>query len=315
MVEAAPNSINGSKKQKLDENEKQKQWPPAYGSQEYWEERYQKNRRLEENGGKAEADSDNDALPYHPWYFTYKELSPLILPLILGGREEGVDLMGGCRKDDVEECKSDETVEDGEEVHDSERVETNIQNDDNSESSICDRSSLNAEDGEESEHSYAEGDDQEEEETEEREGLAKHGPISVIEIGCGDMPLGRDLSLELGKLEETTGAKADNIVKEIVCCDYSSTVIELCKENQRKYLAQLLGGSDNSPSSSMNSNFIVVDYVIADGRKLPYPDGSFHLIMEKGTLDAMLSDKETGASNCTLIIAECARVLKEGGEC
>jgi len=308
-MEAEANS-NCAKKQKLDDSSstnKKKEWPPAYGSQEYWEERYQKHRRSEEKDGEDEgAESDSDALPYHPWYFTYQELSPLILPLILGGRDEGVDLMGGNRKDIVEEINGDDTGDDDEQAQqDSEQVETNNDKS-NSDPTTHDESNAQADNSaEESDHS-----EEEEEEMEDREGLAKHGPISVIEIGCGDMPLGRDLSMELAMLQETTGAKADNIVKEIICCDYSPTVIELCKENQRRDIQASSGDAQNE-----NTTFVVVDYVTADARKLPYPDSSFHLILEKGTLDAMLSDKENGASNCTLIIADCSRVLKQGGEC
>ena len=45
----------------------QKDEPPPYGTQEYWESRY--------------AESANAG---HSWYFTYDELRPLLLPLLLG---------------------------------------------------------------------------------------------------------------------------------------------------------------------------------------------------------------------------------------
>jgi len=56
-----------------------------------------------------------------------------------------------------------------------------------------------------------------------------------------------------------------------------------------------------------------VQYEVADARKLNYDDGFFDVIIDKGTLDAMLSDKEYGVSNCKAIVAEVARVLSVGG--
>ena len=242
------------KKQKLDRAaEEKEEWPPAYGSQTYWEERYQKNLRAGTEDGQAES----DVIPYHSWYFTYQELSPLILPIIIGSYVE----------DETEDVAQNEDSE----------------------------ISGNGEDKEEEDDKL---------DMSEREGLAKDGPISVIEIGCGDVPLSKGLALELSNLELTTGSKADQVVKEIVCCDYSATVIYICKENQRREIGDMLS----------NGKPLKVDYVTADARQLQYPDGRFHLVMEKGTLDAVLSDKETGVDSSIQIMTECARVLKEGGK-
>ena len=92
---------NGAKKQKLEgtNEENESAPPPPYGSQEYWEERYQKNQRFVKSNGEETSDT-SDALPFHPWYFSFGELSPLILPIILGGRDRGVNLLGGCRKEE-----------------------------------------------------------------------------------------------------------------------------------------------------------------------------------------------------------------------
>ena len=241
-----------TKKQKSDRAEEaKKEWPPAYGSQIYWEERYRKNLRA----CIEDSDVETDVIPYHPWYFTYEELSPLILPIIIGS----------YIKDEMEKDVT--------------------QNKD---------MGVSGNGGEE---------DDGELETLEREGLAKDGPISIIEIGCGDVPLAKDLALELSNLELTTGSKADQVVKEIVCCDYSATVIYICKQNQRRETSDMLS----------NSKPILVDYVTADARQLQYPEGRFHLVLEKGTLDAMLSDKESGVDSALQIVTECARILKEGG--
>ncbi len=251
----------GAKKQKLDRtNENKRAPPPPYGSQEYWEERYQKNQRLIKSNGE----DTSDALPYHPWYFSYSELSPLILPIILGGHDRGVNLLGGCIKEEKGDISD---AEDGE-SQEGELVENKSNNRNSEAQPSVDGEEENpqddiddSEEAEEYDEEYEEDfdSDDEEDDTEESEGLAKDGPISIIEIGGGDMPLCRDLVMHLISLEGTTG-------------------------------------------------------ITADARKLPYPDCSFDLVLEKGTLDAMLSDKEDGESNCVLIMTECARVLKERGK-
>lgn len=289
--------MNGAKKQKLDTTSSDctKKSPPLYGSQEYWEERYKNNHFPLEN---QQNEDENDGMPYHAWYFTYKELSPLILPIILGGRDEGVAILGGRRKDNVEE--SEHTESDEKAGKESEQADTGTKNHN---PNHCNES---GDEDKELEHSSIDSIEEEADDMREREGLARNGPISVIEVGCGDVPLGRDLSMELANLQAITGAKASQVVKEIVCCDYSPAVIDLCKENYLRDLQALGNGG--------NENSVVVEYVTADARKLPYPDCRFDLILEKGTLDAMLSDKENGQANCTLIMADCARVLKEHGE-
>jgi SAM-dependent methyltransferase len=59
---------------------------------------------------------------------------------------------------------------------------------------------------------------------------------------------------------------------------------------------------------------VPLDFTVADARHLPYANESFELILEKGTLDAMLSENNQQAmDDCALIVSECARVLKTGG--
>ena len=55
------------------------------------------------------------------------------------------------------------------------------------------------------------------------------GPISVLEIGCGDVPLGCGLANDLKSMEATTGADSQLICNRIVCTDYSPTVIEVMR--------------------------------------------------------------------------------------
>jgi ubiquinone/menaquinone biosynthesis C-methylase UbiE len=213
--------------------------PPAYGSHRYWEDRYRAQFHHafgttgSGTGDEARgADEANASAPKpFAWYFTYAELRPLILPLIL----EQVD-----------------------------------ENDDAS----------------------------------SRGGLAVTGPIGVLEIGCGDSPLGIGIAEEVrtleGKLEHS------DIIQRIVCCDYSSTVIDVL----RKSKDQPKGGESLVP---LDVGDVALSFEVIDARKLPYDSGSFDLILEKGVLDAMLSDAESGKENCLKILSECSRVLVYDG--
>jgi hypothetical protein len=84
--------------------------------------------------------------------------------------------------------------------------------------------------------------------------------------------------------------------------DYSQNVINTMKQEQQQQLLQ------------SNDKAIPVDYEAGDARKLSYENESFEVILEKGTLDAMLSDSDgKGQTNCRKIVSECARVLAIGG--
>jgi hypothetical protein len=275
-----------------DQSNKSPPPPPSYGSQEYWEGRYRKLQKVQ---------ADQEPEPFHAWYFSYEDLAPLLLPLVLGEDEEEVGEKGETKEESEDENASKEGEEEDKKTEDDQQDEEKSEKgggDDNE----------SAEEGEE------EGDEEiddeasdagEEEVTPRRIGLVKNGPISIIEIGCGDVPLGRDLALGVKQLEPETGIKTERILKKVVCTDYSETVIKAMKEEQRQNK-----GTDDKDTS----NTLPLVYEVADARKLPYADNSFEMVIEKGTLDAMLSDKELGSTNCRSIVAECARILSIGGE-
>jgi SAM-dependent methyltransferase len=344
--------------------------PPSYGSQEYWEQRYQKHHSNTVDG----KDNDNDkgegdekkGDPFHAWYFTYQDLRPLILPLILGGREEARGLMtegeqAGADSNDESDDDDDGAVEDendddsqgesssspnapavaiagkdengennetseGKDDNASETEEVEEVEDDNVSASASETEEVEEEDDDDDDDDGFEevGDDDEDEDEEEvaaeREGLAKNGPISILEVGCGDVPLGADLALELERLEENTGCASQSIVKRILCVDYSETVVQAMR---KQYLE---AGNDTKPAtdtdtatekvnnnSNNNCKTGPLEFAVEDARRLNCPNESFELILEKGTLDAMLSNKGDGVANCVEIVTECARVLTRGG--
>ena len=133
-----------------------------------------------------------------------------------------------------------------------------------------------------------------------RAGLAKNGPISVLEVGCGDVPLGHDLALSVQKFGNHTKQDPSQILEKIVCLDYSKSVIQTMKEEQQQ--------------SQKSEPAIPLLYEVGDARDLVYKNECFEVILEKGTLDAMLSDSDgLGQTNCRKIVSECGRVLKIGG--
>lgn len=94
-------------------------------------------------------------------------------------------------------------------------------------------------------------------------------------------------------------AEAGAKLRQIICCDYSSVCIDALLHHH---------ALDNK-----NPNDDKLQYTTADARKMPqYADRSMDVILDKGTLDAMLSDEKDGKRNSIAIVQECARVLRIG---
>ena len=107
---------------------------------------------------------------------------------------------------------------------------------------------------------------------------------SMLEIGCGDSPL----LAALVKHEEMAHISKDDKLYGI---DFSKEVIK-----------KLLSDKD------MSNDKIVYEYM--DATKLTYANELFDLILDKGTLDAVLCDKKSGIRNGLAVVSECVRVLK-----
>ncbi|KAL3936062.1 MAG: hypothetical protein SGBAC_008543 [Bacillariaceae sp.] len=293
---------------------------PTYGSQQYWEDRYMTSHQKVEGHKRTEEDSP-EAL--HAWYFTYEDLSPLLLPLILGnGKDEeceGDEIASrqpsgdapnshncsdgnGSENAKTEEKKGNVTPEqqmfnlDNNSGGNGNATEYEVDGTDGDGSFGSESREDEVRDHVEVLDEEGESDDDDSEQPQRRDGLSKSGAISILEVGCGDVPLGRDLAKSIESFESQTGVPPSSIIEKMVCVDYAPSCIAALKKEGR-------------PSA----NKIPICYEIGDARKLSYDDASFELILEKGTMDAMLSDSDEGVRNCNLIIAEFARLLSTGG--
>lgn len=264
---------------------------PAYGTKDYWEMRYK---------GFKDGDPTKKEAPeaQHSWYFTYEDLSPLLLPLVVGDEIYSIPSSEREKSKQEQDC-TEEKVETAQQSSGNEIVEIDPINEFNFEDTMVEETDSDS--GDEGEESIEEIDDEEGEEEDseipERPGLAKGGPIEVLEIGCGDVPLGTGLLAGIAELESRGLTTTNETLKRVTCMDYSKHVIDDMKVKQK------LGTFGGGP----------LTFECADARKLPYKNESFKLVLEKGTMDAMLSDKESGGDNCRDIVAEMARVLSSGG--
>lgn len=110
------------------------------------------------------------------------------------------------------------------------------------------------------------------------------GSMRILEVGCGNQPLLPGF-LTLSNEEVKLNFQGENLYG----IDFSDQVIE-----------QL---NNNSTSS--------IHYECKDARKLSYGSDSFDIIIDKGTMDAMLSEKDQkkGIINAKLMVKEMIRCV------
>ena len=346
------NDPNSNKKQRRDEDPevsaapKDSQPPPKYGSKEYWEARYQSHlpgaNLMPVNtkaNGASKSNSDNNhtfvgndtkssnnggesssfvldgvvltkeaTKPGHEWYFSYDELRPLIMPLILGSAAESKEIEGECDEDEESWIEEEETKDEQTSDNDSGEVVEEGQ-------PKCDEEPSTAQTGTQQLKSTSENAQEGSPDVVHQSDLiekgadtAIHRPKRVLEVGCGDAPLGPSLAFELTSMQSDTGVGAECVVEEVTCIDYSEVVVKSLIEKQKRKQKQ------NSPSATDGTiNTLRPTFQALDARSLPFSSNTYDLVLEKGTLDAMLSDEQEGRSNCITIVKEMARVTNEGG--
>lgn len=305
--------VESSKKTKLENLA-----APKYGEQSYWEDRYK--QLLSAKSLSDQTDNDDDApLAYHSWYFSYPELKPILLPLILGSGQDVQEFIS--KSTDTNDVESEESDQDSQAEEKPESINKEAEGifvkeededdgsqsieeqDETEETTTAQMNSSEAEEGDDLEEIESDDDDENDEESINRGlGLTAVGPIEILEIGCGDVPLLAGLYQDLESLGQTTNSDISSFVKRLRCVDYSPTVIEKMKEHYGRKV------EPNGKSESLS-----LEFAVADGRQLEMDEKSVDLIIEKGCLDGMLSDPKNGVENCRKMVTECARVLVPGG--
>lgn len=338
---------------------------PKYGTKEYWEARYKSHKSgvglVAENANEANEPSENTSnadsksnesseanpsyvvdgvvltkeatKPGHEWYFSYDELRPLILPLILGNMDDDNESQEDCEEYLLEDGEDNgdgwvEVEEDqGDDGNDGEDTceDGNGESDDDGESTKCDneiaktdnvgeqpRSTNNRKEPEDDEEASCQNDSLAGEPDAPR-------PKRVLEVGCGDAPIGTSLVSDLTSVpsdltSDTPGFGALCVVEEVTCIDYSEIVIEGLIEKYKMEQESKQGATTENGKQKQNDSQLHPTFKALDARSLPYESNTYDLIIDKGTLDAMLSDEDEGVKNCIQIVKEMARVTSsEGG--
>ena len=114
----------------------------------------------------------------------------------------------------------------------------------------------------------------------------------VLDLGCGTSTIGDQMS--------AAG------YQHMYCVDYSEAVIQTCRARQKEAIRNGLA----SPV-----------YKTMDARSLEFSDGYFRCVLDKGTMDAILSGGASGGEqaakeameSATAMVAEIHRVLEEHG--
>lgn len=111
---------------------------------------------------------------------------------------------------------------------------------------------------------------------------------SIIEVGCGDQPLLPSL-------------RRSGWQGRLLCVDFSSECIKILEQKEKQ-------------------NPLGVEYLIADGRNLEstgVAPESFGYLLDKGCMDAMLSDSDITRSmeNCRKLLHNYCEAVHVGGSC
>ncbi|KAL3771090.1 hypothetical protein ACHAWU_006467 [Discostella pseudostelligera] len=301
-----------------------KESAPNYGSKEYWEARYKSHST---EGDETITTTYEATAPGHEWYFSYDELQPLIMPLILGESDDEVaesdydeDAESWVEEEEDDEEEYDHDEDDEREDYEGgciEESESNNKDNIATTETACSEKEANA--ISESEHPIVSNCDNATTDVKEANGQAEtshstsNRPKRVLEVGCGDKPLGSDLVLDLLSLQANSQVDAKTIVDEVTCIDYSDTVVQMLIEKEKKEHEHTTSPTDGEQPQSASLSNLQPTFRSMDARSLPFHSNTYDLILEKGTLDAMLSDKEEGLSNCIQIVKEMARVTSDGG--
>lgn len=112
-------------------------------------------------------------------------------------------------------------------------------------------------------------------------------PVNILDLGCGNSVLPQCFY------------EWRPFPVAVHCLDYVKGAVDF----QLRTLREMRPGHRHSYASG----------VCASVCSLPYKSGTFHLITDKGTMDALLKDPVNGTTNAALMLTEVERVLHNGG--
>ncbi|XP_067680298.1 citrate synthase-lysine N-methyltransferase CSKMT, mitochondrial-like [Haliotis asinina] len=115
-----------------------------------------------------------------------------------------------------------------------------------------------------------------------------HTNLKVMDAGCGNSDVPSFLYTH-----------CTEVPIELHLVDYVSEVLHI----QRSWLKESLQGH---PATS-------VQYVQCDLTRLPYRPGTFHLVLDKGTTDALLKDPVEGVQRSHKLVSSMVDLLQTGG--
>ena len=116
MKRKVETSETSESKKNSNESNNEKAACPSYGSQSYWDERYKNNSAKDDQATISMDDKisqvEEEGSPGFSWYFSYNELRPLLLPLLLGRDEEEEEWSDCEEMDEILEGSDDDFGED-----------------------------------------------------------------------------------------------------------------------------------------------------------------------------------------------------------
>ena len=149
--------------------------------------------------------------------------------------------------------------------------------------------------------------------------------LHVLSIGCGVSEIEDDMALEgLGAAGcdkacaargssagdgagagASAGAGAGRTENIPARCRFSVTAVD--------FAASCFAARGERAGRAQASGLPTPNFAVMDVRRLPLRDGLFEIVLDKGTLDALLTDEADGMKNAMAMLQEVRRTLKPGG--
>ena len=159
-----------------------------------------------------------------------------------------------------------------------------------------------------------------------RSRAAKHGSaLHVLSIGCGVSGIEDDLAAEglgtagcnktcgargsgagagavAGASAEADAGRAENTPSR---CRFSVTAVD--------FAASCFTARTERAGRAQDSGLPTPCFAVMDVRRLPLRGSLFEIVLDKGTLDALLTDEADGTKSAMAMLREVRRTLKPGG--